>query len=289
MVKSFCRSAAGISMNKPSLLRPPQILIDTITYLIKEILPQNDVSFIQIYDFINDRLQSVRQDATIQQVSDIEWLIILPPIVRFYAYSAYRCYKYDLNHFDPFLNKKNFDECILKILKILVNDNKESSVDNLCSEMVSLLVVANLGNYHILQQVLPFITKKHNLIHKAVMLSLNIMNGYFGKITKFFDQFPILHLCIIAVQLPGFRQQILKAISISYNSKNNYLPINFLKKLMLHNNEEETKNECHHYGLKIINDKVEVTKTLLKTDVKEVQCLKELKFDENICSIILNA
>lgn len=36
----------------------------------------------------------------------------------------------------------------------------ESTADELSSEMVSLMIVANLGDYNFLQQGLPFISKK---------------------------------------------------------------------------------------------------------------------------------
>jgi SAC3 domain-containing protein 1 len=43
-----------------------------------------------VYDFIDDRLNAVRQDATIQEVSNQDWIAILPPIIRFHAYAAYK-------------------------------------------------------------------------------------------------------------------------------------------------------------------------------------------------------
>lgn len=48
------------------------------------------VTFNIVYDFINDRLNAVRQDATIQEVSNQDWIAILPPIIRFHAYAAYK-------------------------------------------------------------------------------------------------------------------------------------------------------------------------------------------------------
>jgi len=72
---------------------------------------------------------------------------------------VYRCYEYDVNTFDPFLNMKHFHECIFKIIKILLEEF-DGSIDDLCSEMVSLLIVTNLGDYNVLQQALPFISKK---------------------------------------------------------------------------------------------------------------------------------
>lgn len=45
------------------------------------------------------------------------------------------------------------------MVKILLEDS-DGSTDELCSEMVSLLVVANLGDYNVLQQALPFLSNK---------------------------------------------------------------------------------------------------------------------------------
>lgn len=75
------------------------------------------------------------------------------------TYFIRRCYEYDINTFDPFLNMKHFHECIFKIINIFLENSNELT-DELCAEMVSLLVVANLGDYNILQKVLPLMSKK---------------------------------------------------------------------------------------------------------------------------------
>lgn len=53
-------------------------------------LAATNVPFNCVYDFIDDRLNAVRQDATIQEVPNEEWIDILPPIIRFHAYAAYK-------------------------------------------------------------------------------------------------------------------------------------------------------------------------------------------------------
>lgn len=72
---------------------------------------------------------------------------------------VYRCYEYDVNTFDPIINLKHFHESIFKIVRIFLEDS-DKSTDELCFEMVSLLIVTNLGDYNVLQPALPFITKK---------------------------------------------------------------------------------------------------------------------------------
>lgn len=54
------------------------------------ILTITNIPFSIIYDFIDDRLNSIKQDATIQEVSNQEWMAILPPIIRFHAFAAYK-------------------------------------------------------------------------------------------------------------------------------------------------------------------------------------------------------
>lgn len=57
---------------------------------------------------------------------------------------------------------------------------------------------------------------------------------------------------------------------IGFNCKNNYFPISILTKILLHNEDQETINECKHYGLKKVDDKVELSKTLFNDEVDEV-------------------
>ncbi|XP_022179845.1 germinal-center associated nuclear protein-like [Myzus persicae] len=287
MVKCFSRSAAGNSLSKPHILRPTPVLRKTISYLLNEVLTIKNVPFNIVYDFIDDRLNSIRQDATIQAVSNQDWITILPPIIRFHAYAAYKCYEYDVNTFDPFLNMKHFHESIFKIVKILLEDS-DRSTDELCSEMVSLLVVTNLGDYNVLQQALPFISKKNTLINMAVLLSLNIMNGNFGQLCKTYNTFPAIHQCVMSVQLPMLRKNILKSMCMGFNCKNNYYPISILSRMLLHNESRETIKECQHYCLTVIDDKVELTKSSFNNEVDELHLIKEIKFKVNISTLVLN-
>lgn len=54
------------------------------------VLPVTNVPFNVVYDFIDDRFNAIRQDATIQELSKQDWIDILAPIVRFHAYAAYK-------------------------------------------------------------------------------------------------------------------------------------------------------------------------------------------------------
>ncbi|VVC45909.1 Domain of unknown function DUF89,SAC3/GANP/THP3 [Cinara cedri] len=288
MVKCFSRSAAGCSLNKPHLLRPPSVLMNTISYLLNDVLKIVNVPFNIIYDFIDDRLSAIKQDATIQEVSKQNWMNILPPIIRFYAYAAYMCYEYNINIYDPYLNMKHFHECVLKFIKICLEDSNETTTDELCSEMVSLLIVANLGDYNVLQQGLPFISKKNNLVKKTMLLSVNIMNGNFGDLLKVYNELPAIHQCVISVQLPILRKYILQSMCFGFNCKNNFFPISILTNCLLLNNDKETTEVCKHYGILMIDYKAELSKSLFNIEVDEPRIRKKIQFNVNVSTMILH-
>lgn len=74
-----------------------------------------------IYDFLVDRLRSVRQDMVIQNLSAADSISILQPIVKFHAYAAYKLCKLPISDFDPSLNKKHLQECLKRLL-VLYDD-----------------------------------------------------------------------------------------------------------------------------------------------------------------------
>lgn len=43
-----------------------------------------------VYDFIMDRLRAVRQDMVIQNLSGADYVSLLQPMIRFYAFAAYK-------------------------------------------------------------------------------------------------------------------------------------------------------------------------------------------------------
>ncbi|KAL0226768.1 hypothetical protein P9112_014092 [Eukaryota sp. TZLM1-RC] len=66
-VKAFPRSAAGTALNNPENLRPLPILQQTLSHL-ESLLDSTDLPLSDICAFINDRLRSIYQDLTIQEI-----------------------------------------------------------------------------------------------------------------------------------------------------------------------------------------------------------------------------
>lgn len=105
MVKKFRRSAAGVDEQLPSDLRPPAVLKRTCDFLFNEIIG-NAPELGNVHHFVWDRTRAIRNDFSIQQVSDVEDLRFavdcFERIARFHIVSLHQLavretvsYKYD--------------------------------------------------------------------------------------------------------------------------------------------------------------------------------------------------
>ncbi|OQO03650.1 hypothetical protein B0A48_10315 [Cryoendolithus antarcticus] len=93
MVKKFRRSAAGIEEQLPSDLRPPPVLQKTCDYLFNEVIG-NAVDIAKVHHFVWDRTRAIRNDFSIQQISDAGGLRIAidcyERIARFHILSLHQ-------------------------------------------------------------------------------------------------------------------------------------------------------------------------------------------------------
>lgn len=69
MVKRFRRSAAGDDEQLPSDIRPPLVLQKTLNYLLEELVNGPDV-LSKVHKFVWDRTRGIRNDFSIQQVTE---------------------------------------------------------------------------------------------------------------------------------------------------------------------------------------------------------------------------
>ncbi|KAL1132256.1 hypothetical protein AAG570_010213 [Ranatra chinensis] len=97
----------------------------------------------KVYEFLDDRLRAIRQDIILQQPPPSECIPILEPIVRFYAFAAYRHCEDKGDQFDPVLNHGSLLSC-LKCLMIMYDSEDHVSEDR--SEMEALYLIINLGH-----------------------------------------------------------------------------------------------------------------------------------------------
>ncbi|XP_049797698.1 SAC3 domain-containing protein 1 isoform X2 [Schistocerca nitens] len=126
VIKSFSRPAAGHGPPDPDDIRPPQVLLQTVKYLLSEVVPSQSLPWNEVYDFVFDRLRAVRQDLVIQGTPSVESVEILEPIARFLAYAGYRSCEEPASLFDAVIHRRHLLECVQRLLVLYDRQEQES-------------------------------------------------------------------------------------------------------------------------------------------------------------------
>ncbi|XP_072743056.1 germinal-center associated nuclear protein isoform X2 [Anoplolepis gracilipes] len=271
IIKCFSRSAAGQDMTDPYSLRPPHVLLATIRYLFTEIIMRTDLDWTLIYDFVFDRLRSVRQDAVIQRIDVTSNILLLEPIVRFHIYAAQRLCEKNISEFDAKINNKHLLECI-KHLLVLYDERDHKNTNNIevheeleklalndsRSEMEALYILLHIGDQEALKRALTLSSglKNSSAIQLATKISLAWYLGNYVRVCYLVQQLPPILACAFFCNLQNFRRSVLQIMSFGYNSKVLTFPGLKLQKLLFYKDINKMQADCNLFGLAFINENV---------------------------------
>lgn len=115
-VKKFRRSAAG-NYELSEDLRPPEVLLATTVYLMRDVLgderwPSNNVSFSVLYAFIRDRLRAIRTDLTLLNCKNIASIRIHELSIRFLIAAGHLLCEEERAAFEPQQNNEQLNGCL---------------------------------------------------------------------------------------------------------------------------------------------------------------------------------
>ncbi|XP_044756715.1 germinal-center associated nuclear protein [Coccinella septempunctata] len=281
-VKMYNRSAAGKFMTNENFLRPPDVLLKTVKFLLENVIEDTRYSWLTKYDFITDRLRAVRQDMIIQNVSRSQAISLLEPMVRFHAYSAYWSCDQDIYHFDPHLNRKTLQECLNNLL--ILYDQVEKFPSSHYEERFlnhinisrpffeALNLILNLGNEEILFRLICLPTKfRTSIVKTAILMAVNYMRKNFVKVCRYIRDLTPLLAGISILQLPVVRRKTLQIMSVAYSSKNLKFPLHDLKQLLIYESINDVFEDCTHFGLHTNEDCVHFDKNSFNNLVEEVK------------------
>ncbi|KAJ6130457.1 hypothetical protein N7512_003237 [Penicillium capsulatum] len=127
MIKRFRRSAAGYDEQLPSDIRTPHALLHTTNYLIRHIIGRQPLPI--IHKFVWDRTRSVRNDFSVQQVtqeSDVKLAVTcLERIARFHIVSLHLLSSpTNAEQFDPHQEREQLNNTMLSLM-YYYDDNRE--------------------------------------------------------------------------------------------------------------------------------------------------------------------
>ncbi|XP_038058119.1 SAC3 domain-containing protein 1-like isoform X2 [Patiria miniata] len=253
-IKEYSRPAAGKADAFSSDLRPPDVLLKTVHYMISRVVPRTDYRYVKLYDFVFDRLRSVRQDLVIQRAIGTSCVQILEIAVRFHLYSGYRLCTEPVAHYDSKINSDHTQECLKRLLILYQNADLEGAlISNNREEFEALYLLFNLGSTEALHHIiwLPKKIRQHPSIKLALCIHSAYLQGNFLRVWRLASKCGYIQSCVLHRHLQEIRRRTLLILNTAYSSKNLRFPVSVLSKWLMFDTEEESVEFCQFHGLRV--------------------------------------
>lgn len=261
VVKEFSRSAAGKSID-PSDLRPANVLLKTMNYLIGEIASKDSVySWQMIYGFVFDRIRAIRQDLVVQRITGKPVVEIFEKACRFHILSGYKLSESPLDVFDPKINNDHTTECLKRLLYFYETEGPSAYKDTR-SEFEAYYLLHNLGSFEALNRAitLPEGIKNSFLFRLALDIAFTFMLENFVRFFRLIKKLPYLACCAVHKHFNQVRCNALASLNTAYFSRNACLPVMLLVEILNFNNVQEACDFCSHFGLEVTGTSVKLMK-----------------------------
>ncbi|KAF9085798.1 hypothetical protein BGX27_003363, partial [Mortierella sp. AM989] len=264
-VKAYARPAAGVEQALPSDVRPPDVLISTLDYLIKEIVNDNDLS--DSHAFVRDRTRSIRQDFTLQNNRGSEAIYAHEIIARYHILCSHQ-----LCENENFSEQQEMEQ-LRKVLTSL-----QEFYDDMRREGTPCPNEAEFRAYHILShlhdpdmvrqaQLLPphifmdpyiqaaaeihGITRRNNDVKRRAKIQSEASPNFFSRFFKMITGPRVSYLmaCLLETNFGDIRKGALKAMNKSYMEQHEGFPVRDLVTILGFDNEIECIANCEEYDL----------------------------------------
>ncbi|GFS46894.1 germinal-center associated nuclear protein [Nephila pilipes] len=288
VVKQFSRSAAGKKLISPAELRPSPILLKTMNYLVNEIIPRNEIPWVVVYDFVNDRIQAIRQDITVQRIEDHNAVEILEKCIRFYIIASYVLCEEPQNKFDQHLNSQQLSICLESLFTLY----KKFKSDCLC-EFLAIYLAENVTyteTYYRSINMFPGYLSNPN-VKLTIRLCMAYINRNFVQFYKLVKRLPIIILLCFFHLFSHVHIQALEVLNAAYSSNLCQFPIQVLCSWLYVTEKDYMLQLCQKCDIKVDGAMVcfnkkrfkKFTTFCLKKDSLIDSKLREVELSKLIC------
>ncbi|KAM6962538.1 SAC3 domain-containing protein 1 [Aplochiton taeniatus] len=269
-VKEYSRPAAGKDSTRPSDLRPPAVLLRTVCYLIDDIAASPALQpWTEVYDFVFDRLRSVRQDMIIQRVSGPDCEAVLERTVRFLVYASYRLCGEPLRLYDPRINDTHLQESLSWLMDCYATGKHLHQ-----EEFQALSLLYNLGSSRVLQHVMELPERVRSSGRVCLALSINraFLERNPVRLLRLAQKLDFLQSCAVHRHLVACRRDLLLLYSHGHNSRNCRFPLQKLAHLLALESDLAIQL-CRAHGVEVIQDSVVFSKVgFTEPDADKLRC-----------------
>ncbi|XP_011613126.2 SAC3 domain-containing protein 1 isoform X1 [Takifugu rubripes] len=252
-VKEYTRPAAGKDSTNPAELRPAEVLLKTVCYLIDDIAASSRPHpWTEVYSFVFDRLRGVKQDMIIQRISGLNCVAILERMVRFLIYSSYRLCGEPPHLYNPCINDTHLQENLTWLLDSYAREKGPYPNQE---EFYALGLLYNLGLVRPAQHILEL--PKGLRSSPTITLALSINKAFLERnpvcVLRLAQRLDFLQSCALHRHLVACRRDLLLIYSHGYNSRNCRFPLDRLAQL-LSLDASHAAQLCRAYGLEVTQD-----------------------------------
>ncbi|XP_043577444.1 SAC3 domain-containing protein 1-like [Chiloscyllium plagiosum] len=253
IVKEYSRPAAGKEPAQQYELRPASVLLKTVHYLIDEIVPRHEEPWVEVYDYVFDRLRSVRQDMTIQKVSGPIAVTILEKSLRFFLCASYWLCEEPIQVFDPKMNDIHVQECFSLLLA-----NYSAGIYENEAEFQALAILYNLGSVKALQHalLLPHHIRDSPDMKLAFGMNRAFAEGNYVRCLRRAGSLSFLQSCAIYRHIQQFRHHLLRVFNHGYSSRNCRYPLQRLANLLGMDSIPSAAELCQRHNLEVTGTSV---------------------------------
>ncbi|EGW33400.1 uncharacterized protein SPAPADRAFT_137326 [Spathaspora passalidarum NRRL Y-27907] len=267
-VKAFSRPAAGQPPPLPSEVRPPHILVQTLDYLIDNVIDHLP----EAHSFIWDRTRSIRQDFTYQNSFGPEAIDCNERIVRIHLLSLHIMAGSDVEYSQQ-QELEQFNKALQTLMEIYtdVRNNGGSSPNEAEFRAYHLLShirdpelereIQNLPNEIYNDSQVQIALTLRNIISQNNIVERGVTNtvGGLNLFVKFFrmvysDQVPFLMTCLLETHFNEIRFYVLKAMARSYHSKGKPYSTEGLCDILGFDNVEQVIKFVSYYDIDVIQE-----------------------------------
>jgi len=253
LVKQYSRPAAGQSGPNEFELRSPATLVKCVRYLLCNVMQTQMKNFElqDLYDFLFDRLRSVRQDLVVQSAPDDVQLHILSTCVRFHLVFGHLLSQHST--FSQHLNDQHQLECLKSCLVIGETSLKSSQrlqEDSDMEMMQCLYLLTNLDSPHALHWAVN-IPRRTEKLEKCFEIALSYRDGNFVKFFRHVSSLPTLQLIAVYKYCRLMLDHTSSACKVAYKSPNLKYPLTHLAQLLWIQSEQKLKQFLTKKGFKV--------------------------------------
>lgn len=292
VVKEYSRPAAGKQLD-PRDIRPAPVLVKTINYLLTDVLNKPSPLYYKC-EFISNRVRSIRQDLTAQNIQSLEAIDILEKATRYYLIMAVKLSQEPLENFDPILHSTHTRECLRKLLD-LYGLHKDITFKNRASFQACDLIL-NLCSPNIYHHVQILdnnnLRRCREIKHVIHLIKLNL-NGNFIGVFRAASKLPYLESCAFFCNIQPIRCQGLSVMNTAFSSKNLTYPLPLFADSFYFDSHELATQFCLAHNISVKDGKVFFNKGqfLEVGQHKPCVCQKLIgsKIENGISDLILSA